>query len=75
MEPVQEWAFARAAPPLRPFVHGYHGYRQAGLPPARHAGLPSPFLTLILTLHEPLVVAAHPDPTQPGGTYGALVGG
>jgi AraC-like DNA-binding protein len=75
MEPVQEWAFARAAPPLRPFVHGYHGYRQAGLPPARHAGLPSPFLTLILTLHEPLVVAAHPDPAQPGGTYGALVGG
>jgi hypothetical protein len=28
-------------------------------------GLPSPYLTLILTLDEPLVVAAHPDPSTP----------
>jgi AraC-like DNA-binding protein len=75
VEPLQDWAFARPAPPLSRFVDGYHGYRQAGLPPARHVGLPSPCLTLILTLHEPLVVAAHPDPAQPGGSYRALVGG
>jgi AraC-like DNA-binding protein len=75
VEPLQDWAFARPAPPLSRFVGGYHGYRQAGMPPARHVGLPSPFLTLILTLHEPLVVAAHPDPAQPGGSYRALVGG
>jgi AraC-like DNA-binding protein len=72
---VQDWAFGRPAPPLTPFVAGYHGYRLAGLPPARHAGLPSPFLTLILSLDEPLVVATHPDPTQPGGSYRTLVGG
>ncbi len=75
VEPVQDWAFARPAPPLARFVAGYHGYRQAGLPPARHVGAPSPFLTMILTLDEPLVVAAHPDPAQAGGSYRALVGG
>jgi AraC-like DNA-binding protein len=75
MEPVHDWAFRRPAPPLVPFVAGYQGYRMAGLPPARHVGLPSPFLTLILSLHEPLVVAAHPDPAQTGGSYTTLVGG
>ncbi len=45
------------------------------MPPARHAGLPSPFLTLIISLHEPLVIAAHPDPAQDGGSYTTLVGG
>ena len=31
-----------------------------------HRGLPSPYLTLIFTLHEPLMIATHPDPGQPG---------
>jgi AraC-like DNA-binding protein len=75
MDAVQEWAFARPAPALRRVVAGYHGYRQAGLPPARHVGLPSPFVTLILTLDDPLTVAVHPDPAQPAACYDALVGG
>jgi AraC-like DNA-binding protein len=45
------------------------------VPPARHAGLPSPYLTVIFTLDEPLTVAAHPDPAQPGGDYVTLAGG
>ena len=53
----------------------YTGYRQRGVPPARHRGLPSPFLTLIFTLDEPLVILAHPDPRQPPGGFGALLGG
>lgn len=53
----------------------YTGYRQRGVPPARHRGLPSPFLTLIFTLDEPLVLLAHPDPRQPPGRYRALLGG
>ena len=53
----------------------YTGYRQRGVPPARHRGLPSPFLTLIFTLDEPLVLLAHPDPRQPPGDYRALLGG
>ena len=63
------------AEPLRPYVAVYTGYRQRGVPPARHRGLPSPYLTLIFTLDEPLTIVAHPDPRQPPGEYGALLGG
>ena len=74
-EPVDQHCRRRPAEPLRPFVAGYAGYRQRGVPPARHRGLPSPFLTLIVTLDEPLVLLAHPDPRQPPGTFGTLLGG
>jgi AraC-like DNA-binding protein len=60
---------------LRAQVAWYVGYRQRDMPPAVHRGLPSPFLTLIFTLDEPLVMAAHPDPRQRPGTFGTLLGG
>ena len=63
------------AGPLRRYVAAYTGYRQRGVPPARHRGLPSPYLTLIFTLDEPLIIEAHPDPGQPPGEFGALLGG
>jgi AraC-like DNA-binding protein len=63
------------APALRPFIAWYSGYRQAGLPSGRHRGLPSPYLTVIFTLDDPLVIAGHPDPRQPPGSYRTLVGG
>ncbi|MEV7626584.1 helix-turn-helix domain-containing protein [Actinoplanes sp. NPDC089786] len=72
---VDEYVQARPAPGLRPFVGWYSGYRQRGLPPGVHRGLPSPYLTLILTLDEPLTVRAHPDGRQPPGTYDTLLGG
>jgi AraC-like DNA-binding protein len=74
-EPVNESVLRRPAPPLRPFIANYSGYRQAGVPPALHAGLPSPYMTVIFTLDEPLHITAHPDPAQPGGTYLTLAGG
>jgi AraC-like DNA-binding protein len=65
------------APParLRPFISGYAGYRQEGVAPARHRGLPSPELTFIVTLDDPLAIDAHPDPGQPAGSYDTLLGG
>ena len=72
---VSEFVHGGPAPALRPFIASYSGYRQQGLEPAVHRGLPSPYLTLIFTLDEPLTVAAHPDPRQPPGTYAALLGG
>ncbi len=65
----------RPGEPLCRFVAWYTGYRQRGVPPARHRGLPSPYLTLIFTLDEPLTVEAHPDPGQPPGEFGTLLGG
>ncbi|MEU9132601.1 helix-turn-helix domain-containing protein [Kitasatospora sp. NPDC048540] len=75
MGEVDESRRARPAEQLRPYVARYSGYRQYGLAPARHRGLPSPWLTFILTLDEPLTVAAHPDPRQPGADYDTLLGG
>jgi len=72
---IDESAGRAAAPPLRPLVAWYAGFRQAGVAPRRHRGLPSPLLTFIITLDDPLVVAAHPDPRQPAEAYDAMVGG
>jgi AraC-like DNA-binding protein len=72
---VNEHLVARPSPALRSYVAHYSGYRQRGLAPGRHRGLPSPYLTLILTLDEPLVIAAHPDRRQTPGRYDALIGG
>ncbi|MGX6601101.1 helix-turn-helix domain-containing protein [Micromonosporaceae bacterium Da 78-11] len=72
---VDEYVQARPSAALRPYVGFLSGYRQCGVAPGMHLGLPSPFLTLIFTIDEPLVVAAHPDPRQPAGRYDALIGG
>jgi AraC-like DNA-binding protein len=73
--PVREHVMARPAPGLRPLIAQYSGYRDAGQAPGRHRGLPSPHLTVIFTLDEPLEVAQHPDPAQAGGQFATLAGG
>jgi AraC-like DNA-binding protein len=72
---VDEHHRYRPGEPLRRYVAWYTGYRQRGVPPARHRGLPSPYLTMIFTLDEPLCIEAHPDPGQPPGEFGTLLGG
>jgi len=72
---IEESVWGVPAPALRSFIAGYAGFRQAGVPPATHRGLPSPYLTVIFTLDDPLTVAAHADPRQPPASYRSLVGG
>ena len=72
---MSESAQAAPAAPLRDLIAWYSGYRQEGGPPGRHRGLPSPYLTLIITLDDPLIVSAHPDPADPPGEYLTLAGG
>lgn len=62
-------------PELRPFVAWAAGFRQAGVAPRRHRGLPSSWLTFIVTLDDPLVIESHPDPRQPAAAYDTLLGG
>ncbi|MGY1837321.1 helix-turn-helix domain-containing protein [Blastococcus sp. SYSU DS0510] len=71
----QESVVHRPHPALRPYVAAAVGYRHEGFPPGEHLGLPSPWLTVVLTLDHPLELAAHPDPAQPPGRFDALVGG
>jgi AraC-like DNA-binding protein len=72
---ADEYARARPSAGLRGSVARYSGYRQRGVPPLTHRGLPSPYLTLILTIDDPLVVTAHPDRRQSPGRYDTLLGG
>ena len=72
---VSESAHHRPPDALRPLVAWYSGYRQVNAPPARHRGLPSPWLTLIITLDDPLTISEHPDPHQPASQHQVLVGG
>jgi AraC-like DNA-binding protein len=59
-------------PALRPYVGDVVGYAYDGDPPPLHRGLPSRFLTLVITLDDPLGVAW---PGRPVEKYDALVGG
>ena len=72
---IDEFAVRRPGAGLRLYVAWCVGYRQMGVAPAAHRGLPSPWLTMIVTLDEPLVVARHPDPRQPASTHDFLLGG
>ena len=73
--PVRGYAEHAPGLALRPYLGWCTGYRDSGVAPALHRGLPSPWLTFIVTLDEPLVIAAHPDPAQRPGTFDVLVGG
>ena len=72
---IDEFAARLPGDELRPYVAWCAGYRQAGVEPAEHRGLPSPWLTMIVTLDEPLVIARHPDPRQLASTHDFLLGG
>jgi AraC-like DNA-binding protein len=72
---IEESVWGVPAPALRPFIAGYSGFRQAGVPPATHRGLPSPYLTVIFTLDDPLTISTHVDVRQPPASYRTLVGG
>ena len=75
MPGVSEGARRRPAPPLRPYVRWYEGYRLTGFPAGKHLGLPSQDLTVVLTIGEPLDLARAAAPGQQPGRFQALAGG
>jgi AraC-like DNA-binding protein len=72
---VMQASWRRPCEPLRPFIAGYTGYLQVGAAPGLHRGLPSPYLTLIVALGDPISVVAHVDPREPAADYWTLIGG
>jgi AraC-like DNA-binding protein len=72
---VSDHTFRAASPALGELVDWYAGYRDVGVPPAHHRGLPSPGLTVIFTLDDKLTIEKHPDPAQPADSFDTLVGG
>lgn len=69
------WLARRPAPPLRPIVDRYVGYRVTGGPAGVHRGLPSRHMTFIVGIGAPIEVLAHPDPRQGPASYRCVVGG
>lgn len=64
-----EFAARRPHPSLRPYVARYIGYRQEDVTLAVHRGLPSRYVTLVISLAEPLRFA------EPNAKLQAAVGG
>ena len=62
------------SPPLRAIIKGYRGYRSFGGPPI-HRGLPSGNLTFIISLDDPVDIAAMPSGIQGPGKFQAFIGG
>ena len=76
MEPRVDSATALPAPRLRPFIDCYRGYRMSGFEPGLHRGLPSKYLTFIVSIGLPIDVTAHPDgSTDRPSTYRCVLSG
>lgn len=73
--PVADMLAALPAPPLRPFIDSYLGYRLDGFPPSVHRGLPSRHMTFIVSIGDPIEVLAQTDPTQPPDIYRCVLSG
>jgi len=67
-------AVAVPALPLRPFVSHYAGSRMHDGSPWQHAGLPSRYIELIISLAKPIEIVRMPGAQSPGA-YRAFVAG
>ncbi|HEX6310666.1 MAG TPA: helix-turn-helix domain-containing protein [Acidimicrobiia bacterium] len=74
-EAQAEWVVGIPAPPLRPFVERYCGYRMTGYSSGLHRGLPSPHMTFIVSIGPDIDVVAQTNPTQAPQRYGCVLGG
>jgi AraC-like DNA-binding protein len=70
---VSESSVGLPVPALRPYVRAYHGYRYAGYPAGVHLGLPSPYLTVVVSLSGPIQVTFDRDGSATG--LATLAGG
>jgi hypothetical protein len=67
-------AVAVPALPLRPFVSHYAGSRMRNVPQWQHAGLPSRYIDLIVSLAGPIEIVCMPG-ARAAGVYRAFVAG
>jgi AraC-like DNA-binding protein len=73
--PDSQYVTARPAPPLRAFIERYVGYRLSGFAPGVHRGLPSRYLTFIVSIGPTVDVIAQADPHQAPASYHCVVSG
>lgn len=56
-------------------LHRYIAYHHEGMEPGTHLGLPSPSITIVLSVGAPTQMVAMPGPDQSPDSFMALVGG
>jgi AraC-like DNA-binding protein len=56
-------------------LHRYIAYHHVGMKPGTHLGLPSPSITIVLSVGAPTQMVAMPGPDQSPDSFMALVGG
>ncbi|MFI7277437.1 helix-turn-helix domain-containing protein [Streptomyces sp. NPDC049879] len=66
---------ARPAPALRRYVGSYAGFDLRGFPAGVHCGPPGRMLTAVISLSDPLEVAAGVDDGSPVTRFGSVAGG
>jgi AraC-like DNA-binding protein len=74
-QPLAETVAGRPRAGLAPLVAAYTGYRIEGARPGVHRGLPSRYLTFIVTLGGTVDLAVLPDSAQPPASFTTLAGG
>ena len=75
MELDSQYVTAPPAPPLGAFIERYVGYRLTGFAPGVHRGLPSRYLTFIVSIGPTIDVIAQADPSQAPASYRCVVSG
>lgn len=65
---------ARPAPALRRYVSSYVGFDLRGFPAGVHCGPPGRVLTAVISLSDPLEVAAGVDDGSPVTRFGSVAG-
>jgi AraC-like DNA-binding protein len=60
---------------VRSELHRYIAYHHEGMEPGTHLGLPSPSITVVLSIGAPTQLVAMPGPDQSPDSFMALVGG
>jgi AraC-like DNA-binding protein len=73
--PTYEWVTAAPSPHVAPFVERYIGYRIDGFKPCVHHGLPSRFMTFIVSIGDSIEVLEHSDSRQRPGRYRGVLAG
>jgi AraC-like DNA-binding protein len=75
VSPRSEYLTRPPAPVLTPYIERYIGYRLIGFPAGVHKGLPSRYMTLIVSIGPAIDVIAQTDSAQTPDSYRCVVGG
>ncbi|HUB27098.1 MAG TPA: hypothetical protein VL992_16855, partial [Tepidisphaeraceae bacterium] len=73
--PSSDQAVSIPAPALRPYITRYEGYYANGLTPGFHAGLPSRYVHIFISLDEPIDIVRMPRPSARAAAFTSFVSG